>query len=179
MNETILLFIIIVIHFLIISYFDEFLIARHPLFHCKIKMARIIGFGKYKLSGITYFYTIISYCEQKQLVLAKIFRSKDDEIDKEIKVAVGENHKLAVRNEKNNCYGRSAFNMEGVNLGEGFELKEYIYIYIFLNIAMTIYILIEPKRALRLYLIYIIIAIIHYLLLPQLVIIRNFMWDKK
>ncbi len=46
MNEKILLLGIIEMHFLIISYFDEFLIARHPLFHCKLKMAKMIGFEK-------------------------------------------------------------------------------------------------------------------------------------
>ena len=178
MHEIILLIAIMAMHFLIISYFDEFLVARHPLFHCKNKMARIIGFGKCKLFDIMYFYTIISYCRQKQMSIAKIFRSKDDEIDKAIVIAVEVGGKLVVRNEKNNCYGRVSYNLEGANLGEDFGLKGYVSIYIFLSIAMAIYFVMEPKRVWRLYLIYILTAIIHYLLLPQLLRIRNFIWEK-
>ena len=179
MNEIILLIAIIEMHFIIISYFDEFIIARHPLFHCKIKVARIIGFGKSKLFDTMHFYTIISYCEQKQGNVVKISRSKDDEIGKEIMVAVGADGELAVRYEKNNWYGKLFYNLEGVNLGKGFGLKGYMCMYSFFSIIMAFYFIIEPKCAWRLYRIYIVIAIIQYLFLPKLVRIRNFIWEKK
>ncbi len=178
MTKVLWLILLVIMHFAVLSFFDEYLVARHLLFRCKIKVAKIIGFGKSKLFDTMYFYTIISYCEQKQGSVVKISRSKDDEIGKEIMVAVKADGKLAVRYEKNNWYGKLFYNLEGTSLGSGLGLKGYICAYVFLNSIMACSCILEPEGAMRLYQIYLLIVIIHYLLMPQIVEIRNYLYEK-
>lgn len=173
------LLMLIGMHFGVLSYFDEYLVARHPLFQCKMKIAKVVEFGRSKVfyrvrCGTTEFYTIVCYYEQSQEYMAKIFRSMDDEIGKEIVVAVKENGKLATRYEKCNWYGE----VYGMNKGGVTGLKCCVCMYAFLYMMTICWFILEFEVAWKAYQIYILAVILHYLLLPQIVNLRNFIWDK-
>lgn len=66
-------------------HFGEFLVARHPLFKCKMRMSKVVGFGRTKVfhrarTSAIEFYTIISYYKQNKKHTAKISRGMGDEI---------------------------------------------------------------------------------------------------
>ena len=175
-----ILFLMIMMHFAVFSYFDEFLVARHPLFKCKMRMSKVVGFGRSKVfhrarTGAIEFYTIISYYEQNKEHTAKISRGMGDEIGKKVLVAVEENDKLTVRYEKYDWYGEN-YSEEPIK-GIG-GLKFSIFMYVFSHISMICWLMDKPDSVWKSYQIYILTAVMHYLFLPQLVKIRNYIWGK-
>lgn len=172
-----------VTHFMVLTYYQEFLFARQPWFRGEIRTAHIAGFGKCKLAfgsrAALEHYTIVSYSVGNQEYIGKIFRSVDDQLDKKVILAVSGN--VAARYGKCNWYighgHYSGKNKRGINL-----CKRYISLNIFLQITAMAGILIgciqHDFRFVKMYLIYILVAIFSYVFLKQMIEIRNFMWKK-
>ncbi len=162
------------------SYYDEFLVSRHPLFSSKIKMAEIIGFGKSKnfhgaRGAAIGYYTKISYYEQDKEYMAKIFRSMDDEVGNKIAVAVEADGKLATRYKKCNWYGEGY----GAKRGGAPGLIMDMCMYAFIHIITACWLVLNFEASWKIYFIYILTVILHYLFLPQIVKIRNLIWEKE
>lgn len=153
MNKELWLILLIIMHFAVLSYFDEFLVARHPLFKYKMRMAKVVGFGKSKVfyrarTGAIEFNTIISYYEQNKEYMAQIARGMSDEIGKEILVAVEENDKLAVRYEKYDWYGEN-YSGEPIKGVRGLKLS--IFMYVFSHVSMICWFIEKPESVWKLY----------------------------
>lgn len=176
-DRLFILLILIVIHILLLSYYDEYLLVRHPFFQFNIRKAKVDGFGKCKTfyharERTLEFYTKISYYEQGQEYRTKIVRGMDDEIGKEIIVAVEKEGKLAVRYEKCNWYN------ERWTKGGVVRMRNCVDLYIFTHIMLICSRIIGVKAIREIYIAYILFAVIHYLFLPQMVSMRNYIWEK-
>ncbi len=183
-NYSYLLIIYIyVMHFVILTYYQEFLFARQPWFRGVIRTARIEGFGKCQFAfgsrAALEHYTIVSYFIGNQKYTGKISRSMDDQLDKKIVLAV--NGKVAARYEKCNWYiGQRQCN--GIN-ESGTSLCNYcIFIYAILQVIALISLMAgciqHDFRWAKMYLIYILVAVLSYVFLKQIIEMRNFMWKK-
>ena len=177
-NYLLILYMFIV-HFMILTYYQEFLLARQPWFKCEIRTARIEGFGKCQFAfgsrAAMEHYTIVSYSIGNQEYTGKISRSVDDQLNKKIVLAVS--GKVAVRYEKCNWYfGQRNYN--GINE----RRTGYIYLYVFLQMIAIARLIVGCHQhdfsLAKMYLIYILIAVLSYVFLKQMIIIRNLMWKK-
>ncbi|MBD5542808.1 MAG: hypothetical protein HDR01_00835 [Lachnospiraceae bacterium] len=178
-----LILFIYVAHFMVLTYYQEFLFARQPWFRGEMRTARIEGFGKCKFAfgsrAALEHYTIVSYSIGNQEYIGKISRSVDDQFDRKIVLAVS--GKVAARYEKCNCYiGNRHHN--GINERGTALCNYYICIYAILQVIALISLMVgciqHDFRLAKMYLIYILVAILSYVFLKQMIGIRNFMWKK-
>ena len=174
---------IYVAHFMILTYYQEFLLARQPWFRGEMRTARIEGFGKCNFAfgsrAALEHYTIVSYSIGNQVYTGKISRSVDDQLDKKIVLAVS--GKVAARYEKCNCYiGHRHYN--GINERGTALCNYYISIYAILQVIALVSLMAEciqhDFRLAKMYSIYILVAVLSYVFLKQMIGIRNFMWKK-
>ena len=181
--DYLLILYIYVAHFMILTYYQEFLFARQPWFRGERRTARIEGFGKCNFAfgsrAALEHYTIVSYFVGNQEYTGKISRSVDDQLDKKIVLAVS--GKVAVRYEKCNWYiGQGHYN--GIDERGTSLCNYYISIYTILQVIALISLMAgciqHDFRLAKMYLIYILVAILSYVFLKQMIEIRNFMWKK-
>lgn len=176
-DKLFILLILIMMHLLLLSYFNEYLLAHHPFYKFDKRKGKISGFGRSKTfyhakESTLEFYTEVSYYEQGQEHISKIVRGIDDEIGKEIVIAVDKEGKLAVRYEKFNWYDERSLK------GGIASMRGCIGLYIFTHIIMTCNFITSIEATKQIYIIYILFAILYYLFLPQVVGTRNFIWEK-
>lgn len=169
--KFVLSFSVIVYYYTILTYFEEFLTARQPLIKKNLRIGIIQEFGKskiyYRSSAMREFYTIVKYRDNDEEHIAKISRSLDDCVGKEIILSVGKNN-TAVRYEKCKWYGEERGNANSMTL----NLVLLVLGFIIVNI-MIVY----ANEIKQVYPIFLSFMIIHYLCLPFIIRLRNSFWQ--
>lgn len=172
---------LIIMHCVVLSFYEEYIIARHPLVKSSLKNAQIIGFGKSRLfhrsRAAREHYTILKYVEQNREQSVKIIRSKTDKIGGNVLLAIIENENLAVRYEKCNHYFELCFPNRKKDVAIC-ALNDSLTLYAFLHIQMFYLFIVDGEEIWKAYLLFFLMLIIHYAFLPQFIKIRNLIWKK-
>lgn len=162
---------LIAFYYVIFTYFEEFLTARHLFLKKNLRIGIIQEFGRsrifYRSQAIREFYTIIKYRENDQEHIVKISRSLDDCVGKEIILAVGKNN-TAVRYEKCNWYNEE---------GENSNSKKTIFILLLVAFIIFNIMIVCFNQIKQVYSIFLPVMMIHYLCLPFIIRLRNSLWQ--
>ncbi|MBD5542930.1 MAG: hypothetical protein HDR01_01470 [Lachnospiraceae bacterium] len=160
---------LIAFYYLMLTYFEEFLTARHPFFKKNLRIGIIQEFGRskiyYRSKAIREFYTIVKYRDNNVDHIVKISRCLDDCVGKEIILAVGKNN-TAVRYEKCKWYAEEEESSPKIILGL------IAFVLIIFNIMIVCF-----GKIKQVYPIFLSFMIIHYLCLPVIIRLRNSLWN--
>ena len=152
-----------------LTYFEEFLTARHPFFKKNLKLGIIQEFGQskiyYRSKAMREFYTIVKYHDGNDEHVVKILRSMDDCVGKEIILAVGKNN-TAVRYEKCKWYAE-----------EGESSPEIILVILILAFVVFNIMTVCFNGIKQVYPFFLSFMIIHYFCIPFIIRLRNSFWQ--
>ncbi len=171
--KAILTLTLIVFYYAMLTYFEEFLTARHPFFKKHLKTGIIQEFGSsrifYRSRAMREFYTIVKYHDNDKEHTVKISRSLDDCVDGKIILAVGKNN-TAVRYGKCNWYNEE----DGASCSGKTILALFVFVIIIFHI-----IIIWANEIKQVYSVFLPFMMIHYLCLPFIIRLRNSLWQLK
>lgn len=167
MNNALRVFGYLVIYLAIISYFEEYILARHIFFKSQCIIGKIVDFGKsqkyYHSKAAREFYTVVEYVKNGEIHTSKICRNIGDEVGKQVVLAVQKENKWCVRYERGKGYNEYA--------GEFSMLAFCIFLLISL-LAIDI----TTGKLEEIFRLFGGIIVLHYLFLPGFIQFRNDMW---
>lgn len=171
MNIYLKIFAYSIIYLAMMSYYEEYIVARHIFFQTNLVTGKIKDFGKskthYMSKAAREFYTIVEYRLGNEMHTVKIIRDIDDAIGNSIVLAVSKKINCVVRYEKCRTYNEHEYEYNGNRSG------------IFCAFLLISLIILDVwfGKIKEVCLIFIILMCIHYLLMPLNIQLRNNIWQ--
>ncbi|MBD5542811.1 MAG: hypothetical protein HDR01_00850 [Lachnospiraceae bacterium] len=175
MNIYLKIFTYFILYLATMSYYEEYIFARHIFFQTNLVTGKIRSFGKskihYNAKAAREFYSIVDYRLGTEMYTAKILRDIEDTIGNSIIIAVNRKNNCAVRYKKCRIYNEHEYEYEYNGKRRGmfcaFVLISLIVIDIWFGGMKEVC------------LILITLMCIHYLLMPWSIQLRNSIWQLK
>lgn len=170
MNIYLKIFAYSVVYLAMMSYYEEYIVARHIFFKTNLVTGKIRDFGKSKIhymaKAAREFYTIVDYRLGNEMHTTKILRDIDDTIGNSIVLAVSKKNNYAVRYKNCRIYNEHEYEYNGNRSGI------FCVFFLISLIIMDIWF----GKIKEVCLILISLMCIHYLLMPLSIRLRNSIW---